>query len=74
MANLIVLVLSIPIYNLTEIENNEKKKQAISIQFKIITGLDFLLACLYTFHIMIRLGYYIHTMKKKKQVLGCTFT
>ena len=50
--NLIVLVLSIPFYNLNQLEGNQEF--IVSVQFQVITVLDFILSCIYTFNFVIR--------------------
>ena len=69
--NLLVLVFSIPFYNLstiydTEERENLKRRQIVLLQFYVITGLDFILACIYTFQLIIRVSYYCHIKRVKK--------
>ena len=52
LVNLIVLVLSIPFYNLNQLEGNQEF--IVSTQFQVITVLDFILSCIYTFNLVIR--------------------
>ena len=49
--NLLVLVFSIPFYNLSTIYDTEESEnlKIVLFQFYVITGLDFILACIYTF-------------------------
>ena len=56
LVNLVVLVLSLPFYNLNDLQGNQE--YTVSVQFKVITGLDFLLSCIYTFHLVIRIAYH----------------
>ena len=78
--NLLVLVFSIPFYNLstiydTEERENLKRRQIVLFQFYVITGLDFILACIYMFQLIIRVSYYCH-IKRVKQVcplMQCTW-
>ena len=58
--NLIVLVLSIPFYNLNDLRGNQEF--IVTVQFQVITILDFILSCIYTFHVLIRC---IKTVKAK---------
>ena len=70
--NLLVLVFSIPFYNLSKIYNSEKSEDyerqqlVVCYQFYVVTGLDFILACAYTFNLIIRITYYCYIKRERK--------
>ena len=69
--NLIVLVLSIPFYNLNQLEGNQEF--IVSTQFQVITVLDFILSCIYTFNFVLRIIYNRKITKRNDKVCNCIY-
>ena len=60
LANLVLLLLSLPFFTISEPEDHHKLK----VQFIIVTALDAILSLLYTFHLLIRTRYFIFSHLK----------
>ena len=69
--NLIVLAFSIPFYNLNDLTGDDRKTMIVSVQFKVVTVLDFILTCVYTFHLFIRISYYFKKKVRYKPISPC---
>ena len=72
--NLVILALSIPFFSLSTLKDNESEELVVSIQFKVITGLDFILACAYTFYFILNISYTCYKGKTEKVLYFCTIT
>ena len=60
LANLVLLLLSLPFFTISEPEDHHK----LQVQFIIVTALDAILSLLYTFHLLIRTRYFIFSHLK----------
>ena len=60
LANLVLLLLSLPFFTISEPEDHHK----LQVQFIIVTALDAILSLLYTFHLLIRTRYFIFSHSK----------
>ena len=70
LVNLVILAISIPFYKLTELSSSEQKEMIVSYQFRTKAFIDFLLACVYTLQLLLKISYHCYLKREKKVCFG----